>query len=427
MTITGKNESLTKEDQLYKTLLRELIVSVGCTEPAAIAYNVSIAATHISMSDLKSAEVLLSESVYKNAHAVPIPKSQEKGIPYIVALGLVLRETNMGLSLFERINEEHLIDASKLVESNIIQISIANEVENDFYIQTKLVDSENTVEVITQEHHTNIYEVKLNTDVIYQNRLHGDKQSENLNNCSIEELLLFSKNSDHEKLGSTIKAMIQHNYSFAKKSFDKYGNLFTLTQMESGVIDRIVAITASSSFSRMSGDNDPVVINSGSGNQGLCVSIPVIEYANSIKSSEDDLHRALIFSNLLAIELKKSIGYLSAYCGVVTATTAGVAGIAYLQGLTINQMDDYVKNSLSICSGMFCDGAKVSCAAKIHSALYSSLLALRLVKKGVIYEENDGVIGCNAQSTMENISEIVRNSFPLVNSEIVKVISEEKT
>jgi len=245
----------------------------------------------------------------------------------------------------------------------------------------------------------------------------------------MEDIWEFIQTVDIEDIKPILKNQAECNFAIAREGMEHdYGaniGKILLRMYEEDVKTKAKAMAAAGSDARMSGCELPVVINSGSGNQGITVSVPVIVYANELKCSEDKLYRALALSNLTAIHQKSFIGTLSAYCGAVSAGVGSGAGIAYLQGATLSEVEDTIINALAITSGIICDGAKASCAAKIAASVDAGIMGFNMSKEGQRFKGGDGIVTDDVESTIKNVGRLGKEGMKETNDEIISMMIGE--
>lgn len=397
---------------IYTSILKaELIPAYGCTEPAAIAYAASTVRKHLGdIAD--SFDVYVSGNVIKNVQGVIVPNTNErKGIRTSVIAGSMARNPDDELEVLHSLKPEDISRIDDLLESIEIKVNHVRD-KVGLYIEIIGRKDENTVRVIIEKKHTNLTLIQKNGSVIYK-KDHVDLDSNNekldysvMNFGSIYD---YIQNVCIQDIKQMIDAQITNNLGIAKIGLKgDYGlNIGKSLLMKSETAeDKASAYAAAGSDTRMGGSDAPVIINSGSGNQGITVSLPVYVYGKEMGAETTKIYRALLLSNLISIYIKSKIGVLSAFCGAVSAATAAGAGITYLKNGTKRQIQDTINNSLANLSGVICDGAKASCAYKIASSVDSAILASELAIRGQVVEDGSGVIFSNVDKTIEAIGKI---------------------
>ncbi len=420
----------------YVNILKEeLIRAMGCTEPIAIAYAASIAKDHLH--DLPDRiEICVSNNIIKNVKSVTVPNTDGlKGIEAACAIGIVAGKSDKVLEVIADATKEDKIRARALLKDTEIKIQPIDK-GHIFDIIISLYKNEHKVTVRIDRYHTNVVYIKKDDEVILDTEDKvamcddiKDNSLEDKSLLNIADIYDFAQSLDIEDVKDVLDEQIACNTKIADEGLKKnYGaNIGSVILKYRGesVMDRAIAKAAAASDARMSGCELPVVINSGSGNQGITVSIPVIEYAKELKVSDDRLYRALALSNLIAIHEKTGIGRLSAYCGAVSAGCAAGCGIAYLQGGDLKTIEHTLVNSLAVTSGIICDGAKASCAAKIAMSVEAGIMGYLLYESGNEFYGGDGIVAKGVERTIRNIGLLGREGMKETDKEIVKIMMQK--
>lgn len=422
-----------KEYSTYIQILREeLIPAMGCTEPIAIAYAASKAKKVLGEIP-KEVEVKVSNNIIKNVKSVIVPNTDGyKGIEAAAAIGIVAGDAEKELEVISQVTEKQKSEFKKFLEETPITItSLGSDVVFDIIVILKTGDHYSKVRI--SDHHTNIVLIEKDNKVLY----HAEKQKTNNSEedtadrrlLNFKDILDFAETCDINDVKDVLDIQIQYNTAIAEEGMlGNYGanvGSVLLRTYGNDIKNRAVAKAAAGSDARMSGCEMPVVINSGSGNQGITVSVPVIEYAKELMVSKEKLYRALIISNLIAIHEKTGIGCLSAYCGAVSAGCAAGCGIAYLYGGGYKELAHTLVNSLAIVSGIICDGAKPSCAAKIASSVEAGILGYYMYRNGQEFKRGDGIVNNGVEATIQNIGRLGKDGMKETDSEIVKIMLSE--
>lgn len=394
----------------YKDYMKkELIPAFGCTEPIALAY-AAAKASEILEEKPEKIKSKLSGNIIKNAHSVKVPGTDgRKGIEISLVSGALYGDASKELQVLENMDKSKLSEADELIKDGIVEMELMPNVSN-LYIEVEAIKGDNSAIVILEKDHTNIVKILKNNEVIFEkkeeNTDHGNVE------FSFEKIYDFAKNEDYSDIKYLLDDQINYNIAIANEGIENswgsnIGSIILKTSKDD-FVEKMVAYASAGSDARMSGCEKPVVINSGSGNQGITVSVPIIIYAREKNFSDDELYRALIFANLLGLYLKQGIGKLSAYCGVVSASSAAVAGIAFLEKEEKSIIKETLSNSLAGNSGLICDGAKPSCAMKIASSLRNAFLAYDQAKFKESFEAGDGIVMNSLEETMESVGRIAR-------------------
>lgn len=420
--------------ELYNTyvhiLEEELIPAMGCTEPIAIAYAASIARAALGMLP-EHVEIHVSGNIIKNVKSVIVPHTGGlHGIEAAVAAGLVAGNQQRELEVIADVTEEQIKQIKAYLEQTEITVAQA-ETERVFEIDLRVEKDGRRVQVKIVDGHTNVVLVRRNEEILYESSMLSEAPDEAVHKTDhslleVEKIVLFAEEVELEDVTEVLERQITYNTAIAEEGLrGKYGaNIgnVLLTAYGNSVGNRAKAWAAAGSDARMSGCELPVVINSGSGNQGITVSLPIIVYAEELHASKEQLYRALVIGNLIAIHLKTGIGCLSAYCGATSAGCGAAAGITYLYGGGYKEIAHTVVNALAINSGMVCDGAKASCAAKIASAVGAGLLGMEMYRQGSQFVGGDGIVTKGVEKTIMNVGDLAREGMAQTDKEIIQIM-----
>ena len=419
-----------KYQAYVKILEEELVPAMGCTEPIALAYAAAKARETLGCLPDK-VEIGASGSIIKNVKSVIVPNTGHlKGIPAAVAAGIVAGDASRELEVIADVSEEETKAIAEYLKNTRITVEhIDQGITFDILVTVKKGDSYARVRIAN--YHTNIVLVEKDGEKLLDLPVEGEKE-EGLTDRSlldVEDIWDFVNTVEIDDIRAVISRQIEYNTAIAKEGLrgDYGANIGSVLLSAYGddVKNRAKAMAAAGSDARMNGCELPVIINAGSGNQGMTCSLPVLEYAKELKSGEDQLYRALALSNLVAIHQKTGIGRLSAYCGAVSAGAAAGAGIAYLCGGGYEEVIHTVVNALAIVSGIVCDGAKASCAAKIASAVDAGILGYHMYLNGQQFYAGDGIVTKGIEGTITNIGRLGKEGMKETNEEIIKMMIEE--
>lgn len=412
----------------YLNILKsELIPALGCTEPIAIAY-ASAKAAQLLGEFPDSIEMRLSGNIIKNVKGVTVPNSGGlKGIDIAAVLGAVGGNADKALEVLEEITPEHIQKAKDLTELGICSCSLAENVPN-LYISAKARKDSHYAEIVIADQHTNIVKMEKDGKLLLKKELETvtEPVSVDKSKLTVKDILEFADQVKIEDIEEIIGQQVRLNTAIAQEGLDNnYGAQIGKTLMHvwgKSVTTRACARAAAGSDARMGGCSMPVVINSGSGNQGITVSLPVIVYADEWEVSREKLYRSLIVSNLIAIHQKYYIGSLSAYCGAVSAACGAGAGITYMYGGSYQQVSLTIINTLGNVGGIVCDGAKPSCAAKIASSVDAALMAFQLSIQNKSFLPGEGIIKGDVEETIKSMGYIGRVGMRATDTEILNVM-----
>ncbi|SMC97836.1 serine dehydratase subunit alpha family protein [Sporomusa malonica] len=412
-------------------LKEELIPALGCTEPIAIAYAAAKAREILGCFPEK-AVLECSGNIVKNVKSVAVPNAGGlTGLRASMLAGLVGGKAANQLEVLAEMTPEHIITVKNLLDSNFCEVRLlATDINLHLLLHLMAKDEYVTVEI--KHTHINISKIEKNGQVIYQNAADNDKHLGTFTDrtsLTVEGIYNFANTVPLEKVCDLIAKQIDYNMCIAEEGLQgDYGINIGRTLLDIGhdepVRTKIKAYAAAASEARMSGCGLPVVTNSGSGNQGIATSIPVIVYAREHDLPEEKLYRGLLFSNLLTIHQKTLIGRLSAFCGAVSASCSSGAAITYLEGGTLEQINQTISNTLANVPGIVCDGAKPSCAAKIASCLDASYMSHVLAMNGKHYQAGNGIVKDDVEETIAAVGRIAHNGMRATDTEIIKIMLE---
>lgn len=420
------------DSELYKNYLdilkQELVPALGCTEPIAIAC-AAAKARRLLGSFPESLEMKLSGNIIKNVKGVTVPNSGGlKGIDIAAVLGMVGGNADKALEVLEEITPEHIARAKELASRGICTYSLAENVPN-LYISAKAVCGGHYAEVVIAHQHTNIIKMEKDGEVLLDRTQEAEEKTDDTvdrSRLTVKDILDFADQVRMEDIEEVISRQIRLNTAISQEGLDNnYGAQIGKTLMHvwgKSATTRACARAAAGSDARMGGCSMPVVINSGSGNQGITVSLPVIVYAEEWEVSRDKLYRSLVVSNLIAVHQKYYIGSLSAYCGAVSAACGAGAGITYMYGGTYEQVSLTIINTLGNVGGIVCDGAKPSCAAKIASSVDAALMAFHLSIQNKSFLPGEGLIKGDVEETIKSMGYIGRVGMKTTDTEILNVM-----
>lgn len=420
-----------KSYDAYTAILnKELVTALGCTEPIAIAYaGARIREVLGTMPD--SCTVLCSGNIVKNVKGVTVPNSGGmKGIGAACILGITGGRPEKLLAVLSDVTEEHISRTRELLASDFCKCGLIEDVEN-LYIIMKATAGDHQAELEIKDYHSNITRIVLDGEILLDKSGGAESEKESLPDKSllnVKDILEYADCVELSDIESVLTNQIECNLAISAEGLsNSYGAQVGRTLIDdfgNDVRNRAKAAAAAGSDARMSGCPLPVVINSGSGNQGMTVSLPVIEYAGEFGCSREKLLRALTVSNLIALHQKKYIGSLSAYCGVVSAACGSGAGIAYLTGAGYEEISNIITNTIANIGGMVCDGAKPSCAAKIASAVDAAIMALHMSRRHRVFQPGEGLVKSDVEETIKSIGRMGREGMKSTDLEILNIMLE---
>ena len=421
--------------QDYVNILKEeLVPAMGCTEPIAIAYAAAVLRETLGR-PAERMEVEASGNIIKNVKSVFVPGTGGlRGIPAAAAAGMAAGDPSLDLEVLSQIGEAEQARIREYLAHTPITVKLADS-PLIFDILVRAWAGEDSALVRIANYHTHIVRIEKNGAVLKDLPVQAAAE-EGLTDksvLSVRSILEFAREADLSDVEETLSRQIRFNTAIAQEGLrgDYGANIgqVLLSAYGDDVKIRAKAMAAAGSDARMNGCGLPVVIVSGSGNQGLTASLPVIEYAKELGADQDTLYRALLVSDLITIHLKAEIGRLSAYCGAVSAGCGSGAGIAYLYGkdkpeeALLKDVSHTIVNSLAVVSGMVCDGAKASCAAKIASAVDAGLLGFYMYQNGQQFRGGDGIISKGVEETIRNIGLLATQGMRETDREILDIMT----
>ncbi len=415
-----------------KILQEELVPATGCTEPIAIAYGAAKARELLGVLP-ESVLVEASGNIIKNVKSVVVPNTNSlKGIEAAAAAGIVAGQSDKILEVISEVTPAQRAEIRTYLADHPIVVKPA-EGDKVFDILITLRAGNNHVKLRISDYHTHIVYIEKNGEVLFQSgEVLSDSARDMLTDrscLSVEGVLDFASTCNLEDVRALIERQIDYNYAIAEEGMrHSWGaNIGSVLKEHYGVgiYSRARYMAAAGSDARMSGCEMPVIIVSGSGNQGITASVPVVEYAKELNVSRDQMVRAVLLSDLLTIHLKTGIGRLSAYCGAVSAGCSAGAAIAYLHGGGFREIAHTLVNSLAIVSGMICDGAKASCAAKISAAVDAGLVGYSMFRSGQQFRGGDGIVTKGVEETIRNIGRLGRLGMRETDREIIRIMTNQ--
>lgn len=421
-------------DLVYKTcvqvLKEELLPAMGCTEPIAIAYAAAVARRTLGALPAR-VTVTASGNIIKNVKCVFVPNTGGlRGIPAAAAAGIVAGRDELLLEVISKATAAEQAEIRAYLERTPITVKLSDS-PHIFDIDIRVEADGHTARARIVQHHTNIVRIEKDGEILLDADCSAAAAEDGLcdRSClSVAGILDFVESAALEDIEGPVRRQIEYNTRIAEEGLsgswganigkvllDTYGN---------DVKVRARAMAAAGSDARMNGCSLPVVIVSGSGNQGITASLPVVEFAKELGVGYDKTIRAVALSDLITVHLKSGIGRLSAYCGAVSAGCGSGAGIAYLYGGGLREVEHTIVNSIAIDSGIVCDGAKASCAAKIASAVDAGILGYHMYKNGQEFRAGDGLVTHGVEETIRNIGTLAREGMRETDREILHIMCD---
>lgn len=420
---------MNKEDSLYsiyvQILKEELVMAMGCTEPIAISYACA-KATQVLDHLPDRIVVKASGSIIKNVKSVIVPHTNGlKGIEVAAAAGALYGDADAKLEVLSRATREQIEELPEYVQNTNITVQHIEQ-GHVFDLEIHVYYEQEHARVRIVDTNTNIVQIEKNWQVIFEDKTTSLELKADHSALIMKQIWDFSQTVDIDDVKEILDRQITCNMAIANEGIhNSYGaNIgHVILNMDSDCVKtRAKAYAAAGSDARMNGCELPVVINSGSGNQGITCCVPVVVYAKELDCTQEQLYRALVLSNLTAIYIKTGIGTLSAFCGAVSAGAAAGAGIAYLHNGTYKEIQHTIVNALAILSGTICDGAKASCAAKIASSVDAGIMGYYMYKNKQQFYAGDGIVAHSVDETIQNIGTLGSQGMLQTNDKIIEMM-----
>lgn len=421
-------------DQIVALIKREVVPAIGCTEPIAVALCVAKATETLGTMP-ESIDVLLSGNMLKNAMGVGIPGTGMSGLPIAIALGAIVGKSEYQLEVLKDSTPEHVKKGKAYIAENRINISLKEKITEKLYIEVTVKAGDNTASAIIAGGHTHFISITHNGEVLLSSKQKNGTQVENKDiELSLRMVYEFADTAPIEEI-EFINEARRLNENASKKSLEgNYGHELgkTLSRplgrgiMGDSMFSHILSATSSACDARMAGAMIPVMSNSGSGNQGIAATMPVVVFGEENHNTEDEITRALTLSHLTAIYIKQSLGRLSALCGCVVASTGSSCGITYLMGGTYEQVSYSVKNMIANLVGMVCDGAKPSCALKVTSGVSTAVLSAMLAIQNKHVTSVEGLVEDDVDRTIHNMTRIGAEGMNETDKMVLDIMTHKK-
>ncbi len=415
----------------YVNILKEeLVPAMGCTEPIAVAYAAALAKDTLGILPEKI-ELTVSGNIVKNVKSVIVPHTGGlKGIAASAAAGIIAGDAKKELEVIADVTPEQVAQISDYLNRAKFTLS-ESQSGCIFDIGVRVTAGEHTAFTQISGYHTNVVHIEKDGKILLDKDGDGNTECHTTDRSllNVEQIVAFAEEADINDVRDILKRQIDYNTAIAEEGLEhSYGaqiGRILLRSYGNTVQNRAKAMAAAGSDARMNGCELPVVINSGSGNQGITASLPVIVYARELQVSENMMYRALIIANLITIHLKTGIGRLSAYCGATSAGCGAGAGITYLYGGRYREIAHTIVNAVAINSGVICDGAKASCAAKIASSVEAGLLGMQMYLHGSQFYDGEGIVTKGVENTIRNVGTLAREGMRETDQEIINLMIQK--
>ena len=417
------------EQRIYQEYLdilhRELVPAMGCTEPIAVAYAAALAARELGKRP-EHIRIIVSSNIIKNVKSVIVPNTGGlHGLQAAAAAGILAGDPDQKLLVISQVTDQQKKEIADYLTQACFTVEESSTGEL-FDICIYLEAGEDSGMCRIAGDHTNVVKRAKNGEVVFETSIQATQDENNKECLTMEGIVEFANTVQISQVKDLLDRQINCNMDIAREGLENnYGariGQILLSTREPSVHTRAKAYAAAASDARMGGCEKPVVINSGSGNQGITTSIPVVIYAQDMGATEEQLYRALVVANLTTLHLKCGIGPLSAYCGAISAGCGAAAGITYLYGGGYREIAHTVVNAIAINSGVICDGAKASCAAKIASAVEAGLLGMEMYRQGSQFFSGEGIVTKGVENTIRNVSQLASEGMRKTDAEIIKIM-----
>lgn len=418
---------------IISLIKKEVVPAIGCTEPIAVSLCVA-KATEVLETVPEKIKVYLSANILKNAMGVGIPGTKMVGLPIAIALGALIGKSEYGLQVLKDLKQEDVDIGKKYIEEKRIEIGLKEDIDDNLYIEVHCLKNENEAVAIIKGTHTHFSHISKNGEVIINERdsnhceeskdeikLSFSKVYEFATTTPIDDIRFILQAAELNRTASKLSAQGSYGHNVAKTMTGALGKQIFGDSM----LTHMMSYTAAACDARMDGAMIPVMSNSGSGNQGITATLPVLTYAEDTNCSEESLIRALILSHLTVVYIKQKLGRLSALCGCVAAATGASCGITYLMGGDYNQITFAVKNMVGNITGMICDGAKPSCALKISSGVSTAVLSAIMAMEQKVVSSLEGIVDDDVDKTIENLTSIGAVGMQETDKLVLKIMTSK--
>ena len=422
--------------RIIELVKSEVIPAVGCTEPIAVALCVAKATEALGCLPEKI-DLKLSPNILKNAMGVGIPGTGMIGLPIAVALGAICGKSEYQLEVLKDVCPDYVAKGKSYISENRISIRLKSGITEKLYIEVAVSAGDNTSRAVVSGGHTHFVLVERNGETLYADDTCGSQTETSADADSwltLSKVYEFATTAPVEEIEFIDEARRLNEAASDEALRGSYGHELgkTLSRplgrgiMGDSIFSHIISATACACDARMAGAKIPVMSNSGSGNQGICATLPVVVFARENHNTEEELLRALMLSHLTAIYIKQSLGKLSALCGCVVASTGSSCGITYLMGGTFDQISAAVKNMIANLTGMICDGAKPSCALKLASGVSTAVLSAMLAMQQKCVTSCEGIIDDDVDKSIHNLTRIGKDSMNETDKSVLEIMTSKR-
>ena len=437
------DQNIAEMKEKYLRILREnMTLSTGCTEPGAISYCASVAANELRKfsEEIEFIDVSASKNVLKNALSAGLPNTTKVGVNFAAGIGALHGDPKNLLNVNNDVRQEDYDKAESMIKAGKIKVSVSTE-PNILYIKVTVKSHEESC--IIANMHTNVVEIKVDGQITFENKNKDAAKEDRIsaeeiaNLLSVEDIYIFAdkyldvKNDDISILRKAEELNMRISEEGLKNNYGLRVGKNTKALVEGGKEregkkTRAIMKATAAADARMAGAPFAVIANSGSGNQGITLTVPIISYANDMQVGEEKKYKALVISNLISIYIKSKFGTLSAFCGAMIASIGAGCGIAYLKGGTYKEIAAVIHNMAGTLTGMICDGAKPDCALKIFSGLDTAMFSVRLALFGQRVSKDDGIVCEDVEKTIDNVAQVSVQCSSGVDDTILNMMTNKK-
>ncbi len=406
-------------EKIIALVKSEVVPAVGCTEPIAVALCVSKAVELLGAVP-ERVDVLLSANILKNAMGVGIPGTGMIGLPIAIALGALIGKPEYELEVLKDVNDEAVAKGRTFIDEGRIRIGLKRDIEEKLYIESVVRRGNDTVTAVISGGHTTFVLLKRGEETVFEQTPVAAGEANEEEEClTLEKVYEFATTAPLDEIEFIRQAKVLNEKAAEASLAGNYGHTLGKTLSRplgkgifgDTIFSHIISSTACACDARMAGAPIPVMSNSGSGNQGICATLPVVKFAEENHNTDEELIRALMLSHLTAIYIKQSLGRLSALCGCVVASTGSACGLTYLMGGDYEQVTYAVKNMAANLTGMICDGAKPSCALKLASGVSTAVLSAMLAVQHNCVSSVEGIIEDDVDKSIHNLTKIGKDAM----------------
>lgn len=421
-------------EKIISLVKNEVVPAVGCTEPMAVSLCVA-KATELLGKAPEKIDVMLSANILKNAMGVGIPGTGMIGLPIAVALGALIGKSEYGLEVLKDVDDEAVECGKAFMNENRISIGLKEGISEKLYIEVLVKNGSDMAKAVISGGHTNFVLLVHNDDTVYEAQHAAEDEADDDDGwLTLSKVYEFATTAPLKEIDFICQAKVLNEKAAEESLKGNYGHMLgkTLSQplgkgiFGDTIFSHVISATACACDARMAGAPIPVMSNSGSGNQGICATLPVVKFAEENHNTEEELTRALMLSHLTAIYIKQSLGRLSALCGCVVASTGSACGITYLMGGGYDQITFAVKNMAANLTGMICDGAKPSCALKLASGVSTSVLSAMLAVQQKCVTSVEGIIDDDVDRSIHNLTRIGKDAMDETDRCVLEIMTSKK-